>query len=196
MAMQFSARRTVVANPANRGGYSAYDMPDPNEGQFFGNMTPGQARQHNAGLAARAKEFQDEYGVAEEQRRERAGNTGLAKLKSLSAVSASKSWDPFFQALREQGVDKLAADAVTPGGSPSFFGDQFGHSGASLPAGYTHQRAMDELKNYQVTGELPGFARTPGGALAQQTPGANKYAQNVLDGLREGLPRYRQYGYR
>lgn len=200
MSMRFSVRRTVVPNPANRGGYSAYEMPDPNEGQF-GDAFPGASRDDRtgAGLMSRADEYRRNYDAEQRQIAEVANqNNPRWNLgpKMIQNAPRDRKWDAFFQAMQEQGVSKLAADAVTPGGSPSFFGDQFGHSGATAPAGYTHQRAMDELKKFQVSGQLPGFATTPGGQLSQLTPGQSKYVQNILDGLRDGMPRYRHYGYR
>lgn len=217
MAVSFNIRRAVVPNPRNENRFE--DDYDPNRGMHGDAFQGHNAQADPLGIDAsqRAQQHQQNYRARQHSGyfepgflhgRESRWQAPLEELanannprwklgpKMIQSVPTDKKWDAYFQVLQSKGVDKLAADAVTPGGSPSFFGDQFGHGGATAPAGYTQQRAMDELKKFQVTGQPPGFATTPGGSLAQLTPGQSKYVQNILDGLREGMPRYRHYGYK
>jgi len=207
--MQFSARRTVIPNPANRGGYSRYDRPDPNEGQF-GNLYGATLHPSLAETSSRADEYHRNFDAARQEQQWESPSVSssqriMNRVGDSKRAPADRRMDAFFQVLQDKGVTRLAADAVTPGGSPSFFGDQFGHGGtdpgasvATAPAGYTHQRAMDELRNWKPNGQsAPGFMTTPGGAPAQLTPGNNKYIQNILDGLRNQARTGRPfYGYR
>jgi hypothetical protein len=193
MAMRFSARRTVIPNPANRGGYAAYERPDPNEGQFGNPFLAGQPDKLGIGLASRADEYHRDADAAERERLRTASprERGVFGSSNISSAPRDRKYDAFFQALQEQGVDRLAADAVTPGGSPSFFGDRFAHGDASPgagtaapPPGYTQRRAVEELQNYRAGGSAPGFAQTPGGQPAPLTPSHTKYIANILSGLK------------
>ena len=197
MSMQFSARKTVIPNP--RGGYDAYSMPDPNQG-LSGDMYSAVVTPSLAETSSRAKEYHRNYDAAEKEqlRAMPLRQKGVFGSSTVSSAPRSRAMDAFFQVLQEHGVDKLSAEPMTPGGSPSFFGDQFAHGDdspgagtASAPPGYTQSRAIQELKNYQAGGAAPGFAQTPGGAPAQMTPGNRKYVANILNGLQRAQGRSR-----
>ena len=132
------------------------------------------------------------------------------RVRSQNAMSRARSaggdWDLWFQALQNQGVDKLQG-GPSPMGSNQLRG--FGQTqvvnrggfsqyptaswapapGESLPPGYTKERFEAEADEYRRTGKQPSFLTTPGGAPQNLLPGVGEHwkqstSQRAVGGLK------------